>query len=44
MKKGEIDLGLSGYEALFMTAQERTDKNNPRKQALLFSGIALIID
>lgn len=30
MKKGKIDLGLSGYEALFMTDQERTEAVLPK--------------
>lgn len=30
MKKGKIDLGLSGYESLFMTEQERQEASLPK--------------
>lgn len=39
MKKGKIDLGLSGYEALFMTDQERTEAVLPKIYELPLSEI-----
>ena len=39
MKKGKIDLGLSGYESLFMTDQERQEASLPKVYELPLSEI-----
>lgn len=39
MKKGKIDLGLSGYESLFMTDQERQEASLPKVYDLPLSEI-----
>ena len=39
MKKGKIDLGLSGYESLFMTDQERQEVSLPKVYELPLSEI-----
>lgn len=41
MKKGKIDLGLSGYESLFMTDQERQEASLPKVYELPLAEIDL---